>query len=80
MFTLSCLAGASNDNEKNLDLSFIKYVISGGDSLPKALEDKVNDYLKKHNSNVHIVQGYGLSEALACVSIAHDDVKEHFCV
>lgn len=66
----------SNNNEKNLDLSFLKYVISGGDLLPKTLEDRINEYLKEHNSSAKITQGYGLSEALACVTMAHDDVNK----
>ena len=64
------------DNEKDLDLSFLKYVVSGGDMLPRALEDKINDYLKEHNSLAHITQGYGLSEALAAVTLAADDVNK----
>ena len=67
---------SNSTNEKNLDLSFLKYVISGGDLLPKALEDKINNYLKDHNSTAKITQGYGLSEALACVTMAHDDVNK----
>ena len=66
----------NSNNEKNLDLSFLKYVISGGDLLPKALEDKINNYFKAHNSSAKITQGYGLSEALACVTMAHDDVNK----
>ena len=66
----------SNNNEKDLDLSFLKYVISGGDLLPKTLEDRINAYLKEHNSSAKITQGYGLSEALACVTMAHDDVNK----
>ncbi len=63
-------------NEKKLDLSFLKYVISGGDLLPKNLEDKINKYLKDHNSKAIITQGYGLSEALACVTMAHDHINK----
>ena len=63
-------------NEKNLDLSSLKYIVSGGDFLPKTLEDKVNKYLKEHNSTAQIVQGYGLSEALAAVTLAFDDVNK----
>ncbi len=63
-------------NEKKLDLSFLKYVISGGDLLPKSLEDKINDYLYEHGSSAKITQGYGLSEALACVTMAHDSVNK----
>ena len=66
----------NSHNVKNLDLSFLKYVISGGDLLPKHLEDRINDYLKAHNSKAHITQGYGLSEALACVTMAHDHVNK----
>ena len=33
-----------NDNIKDLDLSYLKYAISGGDLLSKSLEDKVNEY------------------------------------
>ena len=67
---------SNSTNEKNLDLSFLKYVISGGDLLPKNLEDKINNYLREHNSNARITQGYGLSEALACVTMAHDHVNK----
>lgn len=66
----------SNDNIKNLDLSFLKYVVSGGDVLSKKLETEVNEYLKEHNSEAIITQGYGLSEALAAVCLAHDDVNK----
>ena len=66
----------NSKNEKNLDLSFLKYVISGGDLLPKSLEDRINNYLREHNSNARITQGYGLSEALACVTMAHDHVNK----
>ena len=67
---------SNNHNVKNLDLSFLKYVVSGGDLLPKALEEKINNYLKDHNCKAKITQGYGLSEALAAVCLAHDDVNK----
>ena len=64
------------DSEKNLDLSFVKYVISGGDILTSNLENQINNYLKEHNANVNIYQGYGLSEALACVTICCNDINK----
>lgn len=63
-------------NEKKLDLSFLKYAISGGDLLNKNLEDQVNQYLKEHHSTAKITQGYGLSEGLAAVCLAADDVNK----
>lgn len=64
----------SNNNVKDLDLSFLKYVISGGDILPRNLEERVNEYLEGHNSKARITQGYGLSEALAAVTLAHGNI------
>jgi len=66
----------NSSNEKELDLSNLKYVISGGDLLTKNLEDQVNEYLSKRNSDAKITQGYGLSEALAAVCLAHDEVNK----
>ena len=66
----------SNNNIKNLDLSNLKYIVSGGDILPKSLENRMNKYLKEHNSPGKITQGYGLSEALAAVCLACDDVNK----
>jgi len=57
-------------------LSHLKYLISGGDLLPKSLEERVNEYMQEHNSKARITQGYGLSEALAAVTLAHDDVNK----
>lgn len=66
----------SNNNVKNLDLSNLKYIVSGGDILTKSLEDRMNAYLKEHHSPGKITQGYGLSEALAAVTLACDDVNK----
>lgn len=53
-----------------LDLSFLKYVVSGGDSLPKPLENSVNEFLATHNSSVRICEGYGMTEGLAALSLS----------
>lgn len=59
------------DGADKLDLSFLKYVISGGDSLPKPLENSVNKFLDSHNTKVRICEGYGMTEGLAalCLSV-----------
>ena len=40
----------------------LKYVISGGDTLPKDKNKKTNDFLSNHGSNCHVQQGYGMTE------------------
>ncbi len=54
-----------------LDYSFLKYAVSGGDTLPEKLEKSVNDFLASHNSNIKICEGYGMTEGLAalCLSV-----------
>ncbi len=58
---------------EKLDFSFLKYAVSGGDSLPKPLEDKVNAFLSSHNSSVRICEGYGMTEGLAALSLSVND-------
>lgn len=52
------------------DLSFLKYAISGGDSLHEVLENKVNAFFKAHNSKVKLCEGYGMTEGLAALSLS----------
>lgn len=66
----------SNNNVKKLDLSFLKYVISGGDILNKNLEDRINNYLKEHDSSAIVTQGYGMTEALAAVCLAIPEINK----
>lgn len=65
-----------SNNVKNLDLSQLKYVISGGDTLTKTLEDEINSYLKKHNAKTVVTQGYGLTEALSAVCLGYKDINK----
>ena len=55
---------------ENLDFSFLKYAVSGGDTLPESLENKVNAFLSAHNSQVKICEGYGMTEGLAALSLS----------
>ena len=66
----------NSNNVNHLDLSFMKYIVSGGDILQKGLEDKINTYLKEHNANIEVTQGYGMTEALAAVTLAHDRINK----
>lgn len=56
-----------------IDFSFLKYAVSGGDTLPEHLEKAVNDFLAEHNSDVKICEGYGMTEGLAALSLSVGD-------
>ena len=46
----------------NIDLSKVKYVISGGDSLSSERNQRLDNFLMEHNCKVKVIQGYGLTE------------------
>ena len=52
----------NNKHMDDIDLSNVKYVVSGGDSLNEERNLAVNKFLKEHNCKHGIVQGYGLTE------------------
>ncbi len=56
-----------------IDFSFLKYAVSGGDTLPEKLEKDVNDFLASHNSDIKICEGYGMTEGLAALSLSVGD-------
>ena len=51
-----------NSRMQGVDMSFVKYIVSGGDTLPPEKNIEVNHFLKEHNCKHNIVQGYGLTE------------------
>lgn len=53
-----------NEKLNGYDLSFLKCVISGGDSLSVSLKKKVDKFLKEHGANIQIREGYGLTECV----------------
>lgn len=63
----------NNPGMKHVDLSFLKYIVSGGDSLTPAMFKKINDYLKDHGANVKVLQGYGMTESLAATAVSHGE-------
>ncbi len=49
---------------ENIDLSFLRLVISGGDSLSIELKKKVDKFLHEHGANIQVREGYGLTECV----------------
>lgn len=56
-----------------MDLSCLKGVFSGGDSLSVELKKKFDQFLKEHNANVRVREGYGTTETVTacCLTPAH---------
>ncbi len=63
-----------NQNLEGYDLSFLKCVISGGDSLSVNLKKKVDTFLREHGANIQIREGYGLTECVtgSCLTPTKD--------
>lgn len=57
------------DENCNMDLSFLKEGISGGDKITTPVEEKINHYLLSHGSELPILNGYGMTEVGAAVSV-----------
>lgn len=49
---------------ENADLSFLKGMFVGGDSMPVELKKDVDIFLKKHNADIQVREGYGLTECV----------------
>jgi len=48
----------------DVDLSFLKWVSSGGDSLTTSMKHKINEFLLARNCKVLVKEGYGLTECV----------------
>ena len=55
------------------DLSFLKGIFSGGDSLPQELKKKVDAFLKEHSCTEQIREGYGTTECVTASCLTPKD-------
>ena len=55
------------------DLSFLKGIFSGGDSLSPELKKKVDTFLKEHNCGQQIREGYGTTECVTASCLTPKD-------
>ena len=60
----------NNKYLQNANLSFLKYVVSGGDLVKDLLESQINEFLKQHGSIAKLCKGYGLTEMVAGATFA----------
>ena len=61
------------ENLKDADLSFLKGIFSGGDSLSPELKKKVDAFLKEHNCAEQIREGYGTTECVTASCLTPKD-------
>ena len=61
------------DNLQNADLSFLKGIFSGGDSLSPELKKKVDQFLKDHGCKEQIREGYGTTECVTASCLTPKD-------
>ena len=52
------------DNLEGADLSFLKGMFCGGDSLSIELKKKVDTFLKEHKATIQVREGYGTTECV----------------
>ena len=58
---------------KDADLSFLKGIFSGGDSLSPELKRKVDAFLKEHGCSEQIREGYGTTECVTASCLTPKD-------
>lgn len=59
------------------DLSFLRGMFCGGDSLSVELKKKVDTFLKEHNATIQVREGYGTTECVTASCITpFDDYRE----
>lgn len=66
----------SNKRFEDVDLSDLKYMVSGGDTMTLGMEEKINNFLHVHGTNINISKGYGMTEAVAAVAFTFEGANE----
>ena len=66
----------SNKKFDNVDLSNLKYIISGGDYLRIPQEFRINKFLHEHGAKVNILKGYGMTESVAATCYTFPGTNE----
>ena len=66
----------SNKKFKNVDMSQLKYIVSGGDYLRIPQEERINKFLHQHGAKVNILKGYGMTESVAATCYTFPGTNE----
>ena len=65
-----------NEKFNDVDMSQLKYIISGGDTLSIPQEIRINKFLHAHGANVNILKGYGMTESVAATCYTFPGTNE----
>lgn len=66
----------NNKKYDDVDMSNLKYVISGGDYLTLSMEDKMNNFLHTHGAKIIMSKGYGMTESIAATAFTMEGSNE----
>ena len=66
----------NNPQFEGLDMSQLKYMVSGGDLLTIPQEIKINKFLHEHGAKVNILKGYGMTESVAATCYTFPGTNE----
>ncbi len=66
----------SNKDFDDVDMSNLKYIVSGGDYLTINAETKINNFLHQHGAKVNICKGYGMTESVAATCYTFPGTNE----
>ena len=58
-----------NKHMKKIDLSYLRYIISGGDALSSELKRRVDQFLHEHGCFEQVREGYGMTESVSAVAL-----------
>lgn len=58
----------TNGKTQNMDLSFLKYPVSGGDKMDLVSKKNINEFFKEHGSKAKICDGSGNGEGCGCLT------------
>ncbi len=64
------------DDLKNVDLSYLKGMFVGGDSMPAELKKKVDEFLNEHGASIQVREGYGLTECVTASCLTPKDTHK----
>ena len=68
--------GLVSNPHENLDLSYVKYFVYGGDAMTVSLSRKINIFLREHGAKCELTQGYGMTESLAATAFSGGDYNK----